>query len=137
MVPPADMEPQVGELTSEDEAEVNGEEVNEEDLNEEDVRKAALLDEELPKPEGFIVALTRGGKFRRLHFAGGCFRQPGVHYRNFVDLGQAQPELGAIDARCKDCFPKGVGKQDLPDEVSASSSDSSSSSSSSAEAEIS
>ena len=61
----------------------------------------------------------------------------GVHYRNFLDQGQSQPELGATDARCKDCIPKGVGKQESADEVSASSSDSSSSSSSSSEAEAS
>ena len=39
-------------------------------------------------PTGFVISITRGGKCRRLHFAGGCLRIPGEHYGKFDDYGQ-------------------------------------------------
>ena len=56
-------------------------------------------------PKGFVISSTRGGRVRRVHFVGGCFRIPGEDYRDFVDLGQRAPEAHKITHRCKDCFP--------------------------------
>ena len=62
-------------------------------------------DDQLPPPQGFVVSITRGGRFRRLHFAGGCWRVPGEHYRKYVDYGQRCPRPDEVHARCADCFP--------------------------------
>ena len=56
-------------------------------------------------PQGFIVSVTKGRACRRLHFAGGCFRIAGEHYKNFRDYGQALPDAHLFDFRCRDCFP--------------------------------
>ena len=56
-------------------------------------------------PKGFVISKTRGGKVRRVHFVGGCFRVPGEHYRDYEDLGQRAPLPHEITHRCKDCFP--------------------------------
>ena len=56
-------------------------------------------------PKGFVISRTRGGRERRAHFVGGCFRIPGEHYRDFEDPGQRAPEAHEIKHRCKDCFP--------------------------------
>ena len=50
------------------------------------------------------VGMTRG-RFRRLHYAGACWRLPGVHFLNWEDLGSEEPDLSRIDARCSQCFP--------------------------------
>ena len=42
--------------------------------------------------QGFVVSVTRGGRCRRLHFAGGCFRIAGEHCKNFECFGQAMPD---------------------------------------------
>ena len=89
------------------------------------------------KPMGFVISKTRGGKCRRLHFVGGCFRVPGEHYRSFDSFGQDVPEQHLFDFRCRDCFPAdkpSVQQQERQEEVSASDDGSSSSSSSSAAA---
>ena len=52
-----------------------------------------------------MVSVTRGGRFGRLHFAGGCWRIPGEHYRKFIDYGQRCPRPDEVHARCADCFP--------------------------------
>ena len=41
---------------------------------------------EAPKT-GFVVSLTRRGRFRTLHFIGACHRVPGEHYREFISYG--------------------------------------------------
>ena len=60
-----------------------------------------------PRPMGFVVSKTRRGRFRRLHFVGGCWRVPGEHYQEFDDFGQTCPAPGEFHARCADCFPVG------------------------------
>ena len=98
-----------------------------------DLRVAAadLEPDELPTPQGFVISITRGSRFRRLHFAGGWWRKPGEHYKNFVDCGQRCPSPHEVDARCVDCFPADKMEAKDPDEGSASATSSSSSSSSS------
>ena len=70
---------------------------------------AKLLDSAEPEGQdevmGFVVSITRGGRCRRLHFVGGCFRIPGEHYKNFEGFGQSVPEDHQYNLRCRDCFP--------------------------------
>jgi hypothetical protein len=114
--------PREDELTAEnDEAEM-------------DLAKLAdqLVEDELAKPAGFVISVTRGGACRRLHFAGGCWRNAGEHYRRFIDYGQAPPAEEAYTHRCKDCFPAGrpaVAAAEAEIEASCSSGSSSSASS--------
>ena len=56
-------------------------------------------------PQGFVISKTRGGKCRRLHFVGGCWRVPGEHYRSFEDWAQQEPGAHEFNCRCADCFP--------------------------------
>ena len=104
----------------------------EEQMSEGDIERTAaeLEPDELPPPQGFVISITRGGRFRRLHFAGGCWRKPGEHYKYFVDCGQRCPSPHEVDARCADCFPAEKPEVKDPDDDSASETSSSSSSSS-------
>ena len=36
-----------------------------------------------PLGDGYVVSISHKGRFRRLHWSGGCWRIPGVHYHNF------------------------------------------------------
>ena len=64
-----------------------------------------------------------------MHFAGGCWRLPGEHYKVFIDLGHCQPNPEEVDARCVDCFPPEKRQKDeVPAGESASDTSSSSSS---------
>ena len=96
----------------------------------------ALLEQQLAaevvQPMGFIVSKTRGGKCRRLHFAGGCFGRPGEHYRSWEDLGQGEPAEHLYNCRCQDCFPASrTAQRQLEAEVEASALDGTSDSDSS------
>ena len=92
-----------------------------------------LVEEKTVRPTGFVVSITRGGRCRRLHFAGGCWRIPGEHYGKFDDFGQVVPPESAYSHRCKDCFPAGITTRTVEEaEAEASGSSGSSSSSSSA-----
>ena len=83
--------------------------------------------EHLPPPAGFVISVTQGGRCRRLHFAGGCFRVPGEHYRIFEDLGQQEPPDHQFTHRCRQCFPSSLEvRPSSPSSDSASSSSSSS-----------
>ena len=77
--------------------------------DEEEIKELLALedDEEVKLPTGFLCSISQRGRFRRLHFAGFCWRIPGVHFLNWEDLGQDEPDLIAckIDARCSECFP--------------------------------
>ena len=85
------------------------------------------------RPTGFVVSITRGGRCRRLHFAGGCWRIPGEHSGKFDDFGQVVPPESAYSHRCKDCFPAGITTRTVEQaEAETSGSSGSSSSSSSA-----
>ena len=89
-----------------------------------------LVAEEVTPPSGFVVSITRGGACRRLHFAGGCWRVPGEHFKKFDNFGQSVPPEASYTHRCKDCFPLGAVDRHVA-EAEAEMSDSSGSSSSS------
>ena len=74
-------------------------------------------------PPWFIMSKTMRGKCRRLHFAGGCFRMAGEHYREYEDHGQRCPDASLFTHRCKDCFPAGKVSE-LREEATAVISDS-------------
>ena len=78
-------------------------------------------------PTGFIISLTQGGRCRRLHFAGGCFRIPGEHYQKYEDLGQRQPGPHEFSHRCRNCFPTQLAEQEVEDSDVDTDSDSSTS----------
>ena len=96
--------------------------------------------EALEVPQGFVVSVSMRGRCRRLHFAGGCFRVPGEHFKVYESYGQACPAENLFTHRCKDCFPSGrIVDKRVEDEFEMSDGCdvSSSSSSSSSEAETS
>ena len=107
---------------------------NEEEMREELARAVAEPEEALVPP-GYVVSITKGGRFRRLHYLGGCHRRPGQHFKEWTAYGLELPPLAQVDARCSDCFPgdkaKLQKKSEVPEEDFASDSASSSSSSSS------
>ena len=43
----------------------------------------------------FIVSVVGRTKRRTLHIMGGCYRVPGVHYREYVVVGMERPEISA------------------------------------------
>ena len=98
-----------------------------------EVVKAQAGGEDVPDvPQGFVISITRGGRMRRAHFLGGCFRIPGIHYKRFESLGQRAPEPHEVTHRCLDCFPAerlSVAAVEAQDEASDSSGEASSSSS--------
>ena len=63
---------------------------------------------EQPLPTGFLCSVSQRGRFRRLHYAGFCWRTPGVHFHEWEDLGPDEPDFATagINARCSDCFPE-------------------------------
>ena len=84
-------------------------------------------------PSGFVISVTKGGRFRRLHYIGapGCKRTPGIDYREYELCGEFMPEEAHIDALCQKCFPAVAGGVSLqPESLSAADSSESSSQSS-------
>ena len=78
---------------------------------------------------GYVVSISARGTFRRLHFAGSCWRVPGLHYLNYEVWGEDVPT--DCHARCRDCFPAEEAEvraedAELPDESDGSSADTSS-----------
>ena len=57
-----------------------------------------------PRPRGFCVAHTRGGRMRRLHFTRACRLVPGEHYKVFVDFGEVHPADWEYDDVCTRCL---------------------------------
>ena len=95
------------------------------------------VDEVDAKPSGFVISVSMRGKCRRLHFAVGCFRIAGEHYKRFESFGHECPPETHYTHRCKDCFPSGqlsVQKAEEELEVSAGEESLSSSSSSQSDA---
>ena len=87
-------------------------------------------EEDATPPTVFVVSITRGGKGRRLHHTGFCFRVAGEHFRKFEDHGHVEPEAHLYNPRCKDCFPAAAAavvreeaEQEASDGSEASSSD--------------
>ena len=100
-----------------------------------DLATAAGAPEEVPLPTGYLCSVSQRGRFRRLHHAGFCWRVPGLHFREWEDLGSEEPDLDRcrINARCSDCFPAALPelREAEKKEQEEDGSDSSSSSSSS------
>ena len=71
-------------------------------------------------PTAYLCSVSQRGRFRRLHYAGACWRRPGIHFLAWEDLG-LEPDLTHIDARCSDCFP--AGRPDARQEEAAAVSD--------------
>ena len=95
--------------------------------NEDDFRQALLeledgeVDDATVPTEGFIVAITQRGLFRRLHRVGGCKRVPGEHFLNWEEH-DSMPEPHPYNAACLHCFPV---TDEAPDESSVGSESSS------------
>ena len=102
---------------------------------EKDLAEVSAAPEEVPMPVGYLCSVTQHGRFRRLHHAGFCWRLPGVHFREWEDLGCEEPNLDKcrVNARCSDCFPaaapelQAAEKEEQEEDGSGSSSSSSSS----------
>ena len=82
---------------------------------------------ELP-PIGYVCSVSQRGRFRRLHFIGSCWRQPGIHYLQWESLDDEKPDFSKVDARCSECFPDDKAPALPSDNEDGSSSSSSSSS---------
>ena len=82
----------------------------------------------------YVVSVVGNTKPKTLHRLGDCFRQPGVHYRDFVCFGDEMPEPKMYHRSCKSCFPRNGGRRHAPgDEEESSGSETVSSSSESEE----
>ena len=78
----------------------------------------------------YVVSVVGNTKSKTLHRVGDCFRQPGVHYRDFVCFGDEMPEPKMYHRSCKTCFPRNGGRRHAPgDEEESSGSETVSSSS--------
>ena len=115
-----------------------GEPVAEEILKEEvaEAEKARRSAAEDEAPWGFVICMSRGGRHRRLHHVGSCWRVPGRHYKTFEVWGGIMPPLELLHSKCKDCFKveEIVARQGPEEDESEGSSSSSSSSGDSAPA---
>ena len=60
-----------------------------------------------PAPHGFVVSITRRGKFRRLHLVEACRLTPGIHYKDFEVWGDIMPGESNVQAVCARCLPQG------------------------------
>eukprot|EP00438_Fugacium_kawagutii_P007790 Skav218549 [mRNA] locus=scaffold3191:294069:296166:+ [translate_table: standard] len=69
----------------------------------------------------YVVSVVGKSKSLTLHRVGECFRQPGIHYREFVCYGDDLPGADKYHKACKACFPNGKGGGPLPGEASSSS----------------
>ena len=68
---------------------------------------ADLPEGEPPYPLGtYVLAIVGQGKRRTLHVSGGCHRQPGVHFKEYVIVGMERPELDPKQGEvlCSTCF---------------------------------
>ena len=59
-----------------------------------------------PEPVGldYVVSISCKKQIRTLHRVGWCFRIPGVHYREYVNLGAVLPEGANFHRCCKSCW---------------------------------
>ena len=84
-------------------------------------------DEVVVITSGYVIAISRQGRCRRLHCVEACRFTPGLHYKTFENHGDKLPEAWEVTAVCKHCLPGGAPR---PEEAIVSDSDSASSSSS-------
>ena len=57
--------------------------------------------------KGFVVSKTRRGRHRKLHAVEFCRLIPGVHYREWKDLGELFPDSAEFESVCSWCMPSG------------------------------
>ena len=92
--------------------------------------------EDLPAPGEtrmghYVVSVVGHSRTKTLHRVGECFRQPGIHYREFTSYGDDLPAAKEYHRACKTCFPRSGGdKQEGNDAEDSSGSETVSSSSS-------
>ena len=75
----------------------------------------------------FIMSIVGRSKRRTLHVIGGCYRVPGVDYREFVVIGSDRPQLKEGEKLCAVCFSAKEkaavesGAEEIDDSASSSS----------------
>ena len=69
----------------------------------------------------YVVSVVGNSKSRTLHRVGDCFRQPGVHYRDFECFGDELPGPSQYHRSCKTCFPRSGGRRQAAGEEEESS----------------
>ena len=88
----------------------------------------AALEDPPPPSAGFVTAITKRGKHRKLHFVQSCPFAPGVHYKEWKSHGDLLPGSEEYDSVCGRCLPGGTAAlEELPEvssEISLSSSSS-------------
>lgn len=52
----------------------------------------------------YVMSLVGRSKKRTLHQIGGCYRRPGIDYKDYVVLGNVRPELKMGEKLCGTCF---------------------------------
>lgn len=52
----------------------------------------------------FVLSVVGRSKKRTLHQVGACYRIPGVHYKEFVVVGDTRPTLEPNEKLCTSCF---------------------------------
>ena len=52
----------------------------------------------------YVLSVVGRAKRRTLHQVGGCYRIPGVDYKDFVVVGEVRPELKPGERLCGTCF---------------------------------
>ena len=65
----------------------------------------------------YVLSVVGRSKRRTLHQVGSCYRIPGVHYKEFLVVGDSRPTLEAGESLCASCFGK---QQKLVSEATAS-----------------
>ena len=62
---------------------------------------------ELPVSKGtFVLSVVGRSKRRTLHQVGSCYRRPGVHYKEYLIVGDSRPVLERGERLCISCFGK-------------------------------
>ncbi len=54
----------------------------------------------------FVLSIVGRSKRRTLHRVGSCYRKPGIHYKEFLVVGDDRPLLEAGERLCTSCFGK-------------------------------
>ena len=54
----------------------------------------------------FFISVVGRSRRRTLHRTGECYRKPGIHYREYRDLGDTWPAKSDYHRACRACFPK-------------------------------
>ena len=81
----------------------------------------------------YVASVVGRSATKTLHRVGECFRQPGVHYREYTCYGDELPKASSYHRACKTCFPRNDGGKLEEDDSSGSEAVSSSSVSDSGE----